>query len=142
MEAVILEICKTKDLPKTSEGSWSKHMVERLLTELAIKEHYTGSVYAESEKNIVEFKVSTGRQKALTKSGNNKTVATFDSRQLTRLITYINGEIFQLKKRSMCCGILKVIFADEQHERLFSIFTRRSGALGDFLQIDQFKNHL
>jgi glutamate-1-semialdehyde aminotransferase len=110
----------------------------RLLTELAIENHFKGSIY--SDDGI--FKISFEQQKILTKTGSVKTVVEYNSSKLNRFISYINRNIFKLKPSSMCCGILRVKFEDEDFERLFAVYSRRSGQLGDFIQIDQFKNHL
>lgn len=142
METELLELEKTIDLPGQDEQFSPKILLARLLSEIALDEHYTGAVFAEADDNFVEFKVSLHRQYFLTKTGDIKTIARYHISNLTRFVTYINRDLFKLKPASMCSGILRVKFADEEHERLFSVFSRRSGTLGDFIQIDQFKNHL
>lgn len=138
MKNVFIELKKIKNVPSSNDFSWSELLLARLLTELAKEGHFRGSIFSEDG----QFKISCEQQKVLTKNDNTKTIVEYNSSKLTRFISYINRDLFKLKPSSMCCGILRVKFEDENFERLFTVYSRRSGQLGDFIQIDQFQNHL
>lgn len=78
----------------------------------------------------------------LNKRAESRVVAPEQSKYIHEFISYLNREVFQQSHSSMLAGLLEVIFEDEEKPRHFTVYSRRSGALGDFLQIDQFSEHL
>ena len=134
------EIEKTENVPSIKNEDWGRLFLSRLLTE--ISENYGGSVYAEENEGEVEFRATIHKEKMFYKGDQYKVLAKYSPFQLNKFVTFINKEIFKLEQSSLCSGILKVKFKDEDEKRMYTIFSRRSGALGDFIQIDQFKSHL
>ena len=136
----ILQLNKTSNLPSFKKDGWDKLLLSRLLTEISVKRG--GSIYAESEGDFVEFRVTQQKEKMLNKGSEYKVITKNTPSILNRFITYINKDIFKLSPSSMCAGILEVKFDCEDRSRLYTVYSRRSGAMGDFIQIDQFNEHL
>mgnify|MGYP001614119182 FL=1 len=139
-----IELEKQLDLPAIGREGWEKGLLVRLLTELAKSNERTGSVYAEMNNTgtAVEFRATERTERFLTKASTYNTIATYNNSVLNRFVGYVNKTLLSSEYGSMGCGILEAHFKGETHPRRFAIFARRSGRLGDFIQIDQFGEHL
>lgn len=136
-----IHLSKSKNISNENRQEWGMSLLTRLLTELC-NESKGGSIYAENPSEEPGFKLTINKEKVLHKVSPYRVIAPDQSSKVNAFIGFINGVVFEQSPATMAAGVLEVVFDDEETPRRFTVFSRRSSALGDFIQIDQFGGHL
>ena len=140
---ILLKLSKRTQLPSQEGKYWSKEMLSLILTRLA-ECPTRSSAYAEAEmaRGPVQFTVSSVRELTLTKRHEPIVVAEYGTNALNRFVGYLLRDVLQVERGGVGAGVFSVQFIDEPSERVYCLFARRSGALGDCFQIDEIPRHL
>lgn len=137
MKILELELEKTKNIPKRDSELWGRSMLSRILTEMSNEER-KGCVYAEFPSDKEGFYYTPEHESVIIKRKESQLIIPDQSSSVHLFIGYVIRQLFGLKKGWTISGLLGVKFSDEDRQRHFCVFARRSGKLGDFIQIDQF----
>lgn len=138
-----IQLIKRYEPPSKKGSEWPIQFLSYLLTWLSKENHDTGAVFAEFDGSPqIEVWGSLQLETFLTKSGRHTIVNTLKLGDFLRFLTYLAEEILHLEVGTMGCGVLRIKFSDEESERTFTLYFRRSAKLTGFFQIDQFASHL
>ena len=135
---ILLE--KSDRVPGYREG-WPSGLLAYLLTPLATDSR-AGSAFAEWNNPNVELRVTDRTERMLVKSERIVRECLIPTGRFLEFITFLSRDVLRANPATIASGVVHVRFLDENDDRYFTLYVRRSAVLVPFFQMDQFRSHL